>query len=100
MAFEFPRRNVGELFFPTVHVHQGKVERTAHFDHILYCQTAHQQIGWEISQSTEDMFEPLVARHFMDIAKTQGIVGPETFVQMNRVNGMQPNKDIVVLERN
>ncbi len=38
MAFEFPRRDPSQLFFPTVHVHDGKVHETAHFDHSLYCQ--------------------------------------------------------------
>lgn len=26
------------LFFPTVHVHNGRVEPSASFDHMLYCQ--------------------------------------------------------------
>ena len=38
MAFEFPQRNENELFFPTVHVHNGQVELSASFDHMLYCQ--------------------------------------------------------------
>src|SRR5262245_34353387 len=29
MAFEFPRRNKKELFFPTVHIHDGKVHKSA-----------------------------------------------------------------------
>lgn len=98
MAFEFPRRNVNELFFPTVHVHHGKVKHTAHFDHGLYCQADHPLVDWEFSSSTENIFEPLAAKHFMDIARTQGIVAPEIFVQMKRIYGMYPNKDIVVLE--
>lgn len=40
MAFEFPTRAPAELFFPTVHVHDGKVHPTAQFEHILYCQSA------------------------------------------------------------
>src|ERR1700722_18340848 len=38
MAFSFPRRDTRILFFPTVHVHDGKVHDKAHFDHMLYCQ--------------------------------------------------------------
>src|SRR4051812_23897388 len=30
MAFSFPRRNAHSLFFPTVHIHDGKVHSTAH----------------------------------------------------------------------
>jgi hypothetical protein len=38
MAFSFPTRVPDRLFFPTVHVHDGKVHRTANFDHSLYYQ--------------------------------------------------------------
>ena len=38
MALSFPRREARALFFPTVHVHDGKVSETAAFDHTLYCQ--------------------------------------------------------------
>jgi hypothetical protein len=40
MAFELPRRDPSRLFFPTVHVHDGKVHPRAEFDHTLYCQVA------------------------------------------------------------
>jgi hypothetical protein len=40
MAFSFPRRDRDRLFFPTVHVHDGRVMAEAAFDHALYCQTA------------------------------------------------------------
>jgi len=43
MAFEFPRRNIDQMFFPTVHIHDGKVDVKAHFDHSLYCQAAWRQ---------------------------------------------------------
>ena len=33
MAFEFPRGDTRKLFFPTVHIHDGKVHQTAGFDH-------------------------------------------------------------------
>jgi hypothetical protein len=38
MAFEFPCREPGLLYFPTVHIHDGHVHRSAQFDHELYCQ--------------------------------------------------------------
>jgi hypothetical protein len=38
MAFAFHSRTPSELFFPTVHVHDGRVHGEAHFDHELYCQ--------------------------------------------------------------
>jgi hypothetical protein len=39
MAFTFPTRLSGTLFFPTVHIHDGKVHPTEQFDHALYFQT-------------------------------------------------------------
>jgi hypothetical protein len=52
MAFAFPRRNTAELFFPTVHVHDGTVAPEARFDHCLYCQSASAPAssGWETSR--------------------------------------------------
>src|SRR5262245_13723175 len=38
MAFEFPRKDKEKLFFPTVHIHDGKIHKTAVFDHALYLQ--------------------------------------------------------------
>jgi hypothetical protein len=38
MAFHFPNRCEDELFFPTVHLHDGRVEENASFDHTLYLQ--------------------------------------------------------------
>ena len=40
MAFEFPRRQLTHLFFPTVHIHDGAVHPTAAFSHTLYAQGA------------------------------------------------------------
>jgi hypothetical protein len=36
VGFTFPTRDPARVFFPTVHVHDGKVHRAAHFDHALY----------------------------------------------------------------
>jgi hypothetical protein len=37
MALSFPTREPKNLFFPTVHIHDGSVHETALFDHTLYC---------------------------------------------------------------
>jgi hypothetical protein len=39
MAFTFPSAMPERLFFPTVHIHDGKVHTHAEFDHVLYAQT-------------------------------------------------------------
>lgn len=97
MAFEFPRRNPEELFFPTVHVHHGIVEANAQFDHSLYCQIPQGRVGWP-SSSAVSLRIPSVepARQFMNIAKTQGIVDADTRIQMQRIDGMDVNRDIFV----
>jgi hypothetical protein len=39
MAFTFPHaKDTRGLFFPTVHIHDGKVHKKAEFDHVLYTQ--------------------------------------------------------------
>lgn len=96
MAFEFPRRNPQELFFPTVHVHDGIVEAKAYFDHSLYFQTP--RIRVDVPFSTADDLSPAPAEQFMDIAKTQGIVEASTVIQNQRLKGMRINRDTVVKE--
>ena len=39
MAMTFPTRDPNQLYFPTVHVHDGRFHATAKFDHALYYQT-------------------------------------------------------------
>ena len=54
MAFEFPCRDRARLFFPTMHVHHRRVEKSALFDHTLYCQPEPAMNfhlgGWEDSE--------------------------------------------------
>lgn len=40
MAFTFPSREIERLFFPTVHLHDGRFHTKADFDHALYWQNA------------------------------------------------------------
>lgn len=49
MAFEFPLRPSLQLFFPTIHVHDGTVHKEAVFAHTLYSQAARSVQGWETS---------------------------------------------------
>ncbi|HEY5937911.1 MAG TPA: hypothetical protein VIU61_24850, partial [Kofleriaceae bacterium] len=45
MAFTFPTRSPDRLFFPTVHVHDGRFHSTAKFDHALYYQHPRSEHG-------------------------------------------------------
>ena len=95
MAFEFPRRNPRELFFPTVHVHDGVVEPDAYFDHSLFFQEPLHQVEVQASPPPY-MNSAGPARHFMDIARTKGIVEADTIIQMKSIYGLNSNRDIVI----
>lgn len=91
MAFEFPRRDTSSLFFPTVHVHDGKVHPTAQFDHELYCQVDEAfepYVDWYRSEMRADRVAPR-ARAWLDAGR---------FVFKRAMNGDLPNRDTEVLE--
>jgi hypothetical protein len=86
MAFEFPRANPKRLFFPTVHIHDGKVHKTATFDHALYCQVKGEDVNlWTESRQ--------LAGSFMKIDKTAGIVEKDAHVYRVVLRGKKTNRD-------
>lgn len=92
MAFSFPRRQVGSLFFPTVHIHDGKVHAKADFDHILYCQPPAQGKlalrNWTESDS--------LAKNFVDVANTKGVVNGNQHCYRLTMVGELKNTDVYV----
>jgi hypothetical protein len=100
MAFEFPQRNPDQLFFPTVHVHNGRIEPWAAFDHRLYCQDAdesrldrwywsfHSEFRWE--QSSVALSEVMVAD------RAEGTVRPDRPCHRVAIRGSYANADVVV----
>jgi hypothetical protein len=92
MAFEFPRANPRRLFFPTVHIHDGKVHAKAEFDHTLYCQTT----GGETLPMGGWVESPQLADQFLQIARTAGIVEANSHCHKSRIRGLRKNEDIVV----
>lgn len=90
MAFAFPTRNPQALFFPTVHVHDGKVHWLAKFDHNLYCQKT--EIEGRELRDWEPTFIPLGER--LDAEKAQGIIDPEWNGYRLKLRGRHINKDI------
>lgn len=90
MAFEFPRKLRDQLFFPTVHIHDGQVHATANFDHVLYAQPSGDAdlALWEES--------PRLASTFMKIDKTKGIVSGTDHAYRLRLRGRRKNEDILV----
>jgi hypothetical protein len=88
MAFSFPSRDEG-IFFPTVHVHDGRVESQASFDHTLYCQADGMigaTLGWERSANR------LGAS--VDVAKSRGLVDGDAIGFKEALFGPLTNDDV------
>jgi len=92
MAFEFPRANPKQLFFPTVHIHDGKVRPTAKFDHALYCQ---KRDGEKLSLP-EWRESDVLAGQFMTVPKAAGIIDGTRHCYLKEVKGQRKNEDIVL----
>lgn len=92
MAFEFPRENPDKLFFPTVHIHDGKVHEQAQFDHQLYCQLSAEAILYD--ESWEESPQP--AAKFMDHKLAGKLIVTDRHVYRRTIIGLQENADILV----
>jgi hypothetical protein len=92
MAFEFPRADPKKLFYPTVHIHDGKVHRKAVFDHVLYGQGAQGESGglrkWKESE--------LTAAQFMKVDLSNGILDGAGHAYRLELRGERNNEDTVV----
>jgi hypothetical protein len=89
MAFEFPRADKKVLYFPTVHIHDGKVSKKAGFDHSLFC-----QVSGEAPARWEET--PELAETFVKVKETQGIVDGNAHVYRKLMKGTFDNKDVLV----
>ena len=89
MAFSFPRADASQLFFPTVHIHDGKVHATAGFDHTLYCQGGPEGefavSGWTESERP--------ASAFMKMRDAKGLVDGERHCYKRDLRGRLRNND-------
>jgi len=92
MAFEFPTAQPARLFFPTVHIHDGKVHARATFDHVLYCQPS-ETLTLELADWDES---DRLAGRFVNVKKSEGIVAPDEHCYKHELNGMLANKDTYV----
>ena len=88
MAFTFPSRLEDTIFFPTVHVHRGKVAWMADFDHELYAQLSGPEEKRECWEST-----PLAAGAFMQVERCHGLVDPDRPCHRFRREGLEMNED-------
>jgi hypothetical protein len=102
MAFSFARRNPSEIFFPTVHVHDGRVHAEARFDHALYLQLAEPFFPPELAMPSGDPIEKrgwaqtwMPAGKFMDLSRAEGLIDGAAPVRVRRLSGTLPNQDVV-----
>lgn len=93
MAYKYPASNPTELFFPTVHVHDGrKADTTAHFDHKLYYQQSANfadVTDWEESWERPDFA--------LKIGRTKGLVRNTDPIFRKRIKGTLANADQLVM---
>ncbi|MFO0746433.1 MAG: hypothetical protein U1F43_12265 [Myxococcota bacterium] len=87
MAFEFPRARPGEVFFPTLHVHDGRVRADAVVDHTLYLQAAAAPDGWVASSAA---LGALVA------ARVPGVLDAAAPAFKKDLGGRLPNRDVTL----
>lgn len=92
MAFSFLSAHQNRLFFPTLHIHDGKVHARENFDHDLYAQGGDGQTpevaDWEESRGW--------AGQFMRIESSAGVLDNEAHVYRRRIRGDFANEDILV----
>lgn len=91
MAFEFPRAKPQQLFFPTVHIHDGQVHPKADFDHILYAQFR-QGHRFALNAWKES---PQPAGMFMNITKCEGLVDKTAHAYKQVIKGNRKNEDVI-----
>ena len=91
MAFSFPRADRAQLFFPTVHIHDGQVHPTAHFDHSLYC-----QVGANYKRAAGWRESPQLPSSFMRVPQTQGVVDANAHCYLRQLAGDLKNQDTFV----
>ncbi len=91
MAFDFPRADAKKLFFPTVHIHDGKVHEKAGFDHALYCQLSGEE---DVAMKWTESKQP--AGMYMDMDKSLGILDKTGHCYRKEMRGELKNEDVIV----
>ena len=102
MAFEFESRLKDEIFFPTVHIHDGEVHEREDFDHTLYLQNAEfdKVVGKYQNYHVKDKQTGFVrskdvAKRYCQMAKTAGMIEPDLMLHRIKMAGKLNNQDII-----
>lgn len=102
IALEFQTRMPDQVFYPTLHIHDGVVRKRIFYKHELYLQHAayDSRVGEYISghyadNATGFVRSKNVAGSFCKCDETRGVVIPELLIHRIDVLGPLPNKDMV-----
>ena len=102
MAFEFQSRLKDQVFFPTVHIHDGKVHSREDFDHTLYLQAKSfdDKVSDYRNRNVKDRMTGFVrsrstARNFCNVKKTAGLVLGDQLVHRLELRGRLKNQDVI-----
>ena len=100
MALEFQTQNENEIFFPTIHIHDGEIHQSEEFDHALYLQHAglDSKVGNYKNSDVEDRATRLVrSKHqtsnFATIEKSEGLLDGNLLLHKKIMQGKLPNTD-------
>ncbi|MEO1523878.1 MAG: hypothetical protein AAFX06_00500 [Planctomycetota bacterium] len=102
MAMKFRTRFEDQVFFPTVHIHDGEVHSREEFDHTLYMQSANYDSVVDeyedrdtLDHATGMVRSNRVASAFCKIEKSQGLVDGNQLVHKATMKGMLKNQDVI-----
>ena len=89
MAFTFPSRELDRMYFPTVHLHDGRFRNHAEFDHTLYYQHPR-------ALAQGGMFDGDETSYLMPASDYVGLVDRVRPIVRRTIRGSHPNRDIWV----
>ncbi len=102
MALELESRMPDQIFFPTVHIHDGEVHDREGFDHALYLQSeAFDRVVGEyvnhdvLDPATDFVRSDRVAGERVGAARSHALVAPALLVHKRELRGTYDNEDQV-----
>jgi hypothetical protein len=94
MAFKFESNYPGDVFFPTLHIHDEKVHPEAEFDHYLYMQSLSTGSNAKELMDWRESVQP--AGMYMITGRSKGLLDPDAHVYRKGLHGMLANQDTVL----
>jgi hypothetical protein len=102
MAFEFDYEGK-EIYFPTMHIHDGVIHRREEFDHALYLQ--HAELDSRVGEyknfegydhTTKLIRSQATAENYCNMSTAQGILLGNLLIHKHVIRGKQPNRDFTL----